>query len=304
LRGLVDAALVERHRRVVVQERAMRNVDVPYGLAGERLFGHLYPGTHPLRGGVIGSPAELARVTAEDVRSFVGEYLVPANATLTVVGRFDQVVARRLIGEALGWLPAGRRASTPRTPRLVDPYIEKQDEPLSRKPRVMMAWRLPDMPRQDAKALQLGAQLLTFLTDGAWGMQIAADLYEYTGESLFTVELTVPYDEPMSVVHNDADGFLRMLTHREMPLELMIAANLALDRAAMFDLDTVEGRAHALARLEHLVGPSQSVADDLGVHWELERGVLRDTARVYLRRPRIIMHARPTRPKPARVERE
>lgn len=305
LPGLVDAALVEKHRRVVLQERAIRNVDVPYGLVDEHLLGRLYARPHPLHGGVIGSPATLASITAEDVRTFVAARLVPANAILTLVGRFDPGVARRLVEEGLGRLPSGRRpgpASVPPWPLSMS-LVEEQRELLSREPRVTLAWRFPGIPHDDATALQLGAVLLTFLTDGAWGMRIDAHLQEYAGESTFTMDLVVPYDEPARVVQDDAEAFLRLLTHREIPFEHLVAANLLLDRSALFSLDALRTRAVILTRVEDRFGGRGRVADVLARHWDLDGGVVRDTARVFLKVPKLVLHARPVRPKPARAER-
>ena len=106
---LIDAALIERNRRIVIQERALRDVDAPYGLPRERLFQRLFAAPHPLHGSVIGEVAELEKVTDADVRAFVSSYLVPANAILTLVGRFDSGEARRLVEQHLGSLPAGTR---------------------------------------------------------------------------------------------------------------------------------------------------------------------------------------------------
>jgi predicted Zn-dependent peptidase len=304
LPGLLDAAFVEKERRIIAQERAVRVVDQPYGLVNEHLFGHLYPSPHPLHGGIVGDPAELGRCTLDDVRTFVADRLVPANGVVTVVGRFDPATARRLVEESLGGLPAGRRAVPPVFPRATLTFIDAKEEPLSRQPRVTLAWRIPDLPHDHAQALELGAQLLTYLTDGAWGMQIGAGLHEYAGESVFAMDVTIPYDEPMRAVHDDADAFLRLLTHREMPLEFFRAANLALDRMAIFGLDTLAGRAEVITRLELVAETRQSVADYLGAHWELDPVAIRDVARAYLKGARLVLHARPTRPRSARVERE
>jgi zinc protease len=301
----VDDDWVARNRKVVEQERALRDVDAPYGLVREHLFRRLYQAPHPLHGGVIGVPGELAAATAGDVRRFAGELLVPANGVLAVVGRFDPAVARRLAEDGLGRLPPGQRARPPATPAPPPELVDAREEPLARRPAVTLAWRLPQLWHGDAVALQLGAQLLTFLVDGAWGMDVSAHLAEYAGESLFTMELSVPYEETMRAVHDDADGLLRMLTHREMPADFLAAANLALDRAAMFELDTLEGRARTLTRIELIDGGRASVGDHLAWHWELEGGVLRDTARTWLtKNPRVVIHARPRRPFRARSERE
>jgi len=280
----IDAREVERNRKVVAQERAIRDVDAPYGLVGEQFFARLYAAPHPLHGGIIGTPEELASVTADDVRRFVAEYVVPANAVLVIAGRFDAAAARDLVLSTVGRLPAGRRAPRAVLPPPLREYIDAREEPLARRPRVTLAWRLPPGGREDAAALRLGAQLFTFFVDGAFGMELGAGFQEYDGEQLFEVELTVPYDEPMEVVHRDAEGFLRMLTHKEMPFDFLVAAHLALDRFALTELSTLEGRARALTRRELRIDSSADLATWLAWHWEL--------------------HARPKRPKKARVERQ
>ena len=304
LAARVDAREVERNRRVVVQERAIRDVDAPYGLVDEQLFRRLYAAPHPLHGGVIGSPEELASVTADDVRRFVSEYVVPANGVLVVAGRFDPAVAQGLVASTVGRLPAGRRAPHAALPPPAREYIDAREEPLARRPRVTLAWRLPPGGREDDAALRLGAQLFTFLVDGAFGMELGAGFEEYDGEGLFEVQLTIPYDEPMEVVHRDAQGFLRMLTHREMPLDFLFAAHLALDRFALAELSTLEGRARALTRRELRIESSTDLASYLAWHWQLEASAVRDTARRLLREPNLVLHARPKRPKRARAERE
>lgn len=300
----IDARDVDRERRVVVQERSLRRVDAPYGHADEQLLRRIYAGPHPLRGGVIGIPEELASVGPDDVHAFVERYLVPSNAVLVLCGRFDPPVARALVARTLGALPAGRAPPVPALPGPVDAAAGVAREPHARQPRVTVAWRVPGAGREDEAALRLGAQLLTYFVDGAWGMQIGASLVEYEGEALFAMQLTVPYDEPAHAVYGDAEGFLRMLTHREMPLDFLIAANLALDRLALFGLDALEGRARTLTDLELRSRGAVPLADDLGAHWELDGSVVRDTARRYLKGPRVVLHARPERPKPARAERE
>jgi hypothetical protein len=300
----VDGALVERHRRVVVEERAMRVVDAPYGLVSEQLSSRLFAAPHPLHAGVGGSVSELAGVTAEDVRAFVARHLVPANGVLVLVGRFDPDQARRLVEDGLGRLPPGQRVPVPALPPPSDGLVDQRAEPLGREPRVSLAWRLPGLARDSALALELGAELLTYMTDGAWGMRVAAGLLPYRAEAIFRLDVTAPYAESPRAMEDDAESFLRFLTHREMPVELLSAAHLALDRQALFELDSVPGRARVLTALEHLPPPRLSPGDHFGWHWRLDRGALRDTARSYLRPPVVVMHARPTRPRAAKLERE
>jgi zinc protease len=303
--GRVDAGEVERHRRVVQQERALRTVDAPYGLVEEALFRRLYAAPHPLRGMVIGVPGELATLTSEDVRGFAERFLVPSGGVLVLCGRFDPAAARALVASTLGRLPAGQRPGRVSLPAPGAAYVDARVESRARSPRVTLAWRVPGTGREDARALELGAVLLTLFVDGAWGMHVGAGVVEYEGEALFELRLTVPYDEPMEVVHRDADGFLRMLTHRELPIDFLVAANLALDRAALLGLDTLEGRAAALTDHALHAPADQTVGEYLGWHWMLDGSVVRDAARRYLlKAPGLVVHARPDRPRKARAERE
>lgn len=253
---------------------------------------------------MIGDPEELARCSAEDVRRFVGERLVPANAILTVAGRFDRAEVRARIEELFAGLPGGTRALPPTVPAPGDPVLDRKQEPLGRCPRVTIAWRFNDASPEEAEALALGAQFFTFFTDQAFDMRVGAELVEYDGESVFLMDLTVPYDEPVSAVHSDAEGFLRQLTLKEMPVEVVQAANLALDRTALMELDSVAARAELLTALEHRYEGRYRPADLLAWHWQIDRYVIRDTARQFLRRSSVEVHARPTRPRPPHLERQ
>jgi len=181
---------------------------------------------------------------------------------------------------------------------------DRREERLSRQPRVTLAWRLPNVPPDHGRALGLGAQLLTFLTDGAWGMRLQTSFAELGPEAIFRVDLVLPYDEPVDVALRDAEGFLRMLTLREMSTDFAIAAHLALDRGALFALDSLPGRAELLGRVEQVYGGTETVGRWCTGHWTLERDSVRDTARVYLRQPRVVVHARPINPRPAKAPRE
>ncbi len=174
------------------------------------------------------------------------------------------------------------------------------DEVVSREPAVVLAWRFP-LPPDQSNSLRLGAQLLSFMLDGAWGMRLAAGLEQNEAESLFLVELVVPWDDPAGALQNDVEGFVRFLTLKQMPLDLLQAANLALDRLALFDLETLDGRSRRLTRLERLhLG---TVSNDCDAHWQLDPSVVRTVAQGFLESPRVMLHARPTRPRPARAGR-
>lgn len=301
---LVDDAVVERNRRAVLEERALTHVDAPYGLFGDYVLARVFAPPHPLHRGVIGAPEELARIGAEDVRRFVASQLVPANAILTVAGRFDAAEVRRSIEALFGGLPPGSPAHASTLPPLSGAVVEKRQEPLGRCPRVTVAWRFRGASVEEAAALELGAEFFTFVTDNAFDMRVDAALAQYDGENAFFLDVTIPYDEPIYAVHADAEGLLRQLTARELPDDLVQAGNLALDREALELLDSVAGRARLLTDLEHQYGGKYPVADLLAWHWRIDRFIIRDTARQFLRGDAVEVHARPTQPRKPHLEHE
>jgi zinc protease len=98
-------AKLDGEREVVRNERRQSYEDVPYGSAELGTYGLLYPVGHPYHEPVIGSHADLAAATLDDVKGFFAEFYVPNNASLVVAGDFDPRAVRaeveRLFGSIL-----------------------------------------------------------------------------------------------------------------------------------------------------------------------------------------------------------
>jgi zinc protease len=95
----------------VVKEERRRGVDnSPYGTSFlQAMYYAPYDSTNcfAYAHSVIGSLDDLDAAQLEDVQAFFEAYYMPNNATLTVVGDFDQAEARSLIAEYFGPIPAG-----------------------------------------------------------------------------------------------------------------------------------------------------------------------------------------------------
>jgi zinc protease len=92
---------------VVKEERRMRIENQPFGRLSEIIFDKAFT-THPYKHQAIGSMADLERASIADVRAFHDTYYVPNNATLAIVGDFDQTQAESLVEKYLGPVPKGR----------------------------------------------------------------------------------------------------------------------------------------------------------------------------------------------------
>jgi zinc protease len=126
---------------VVRNERRQAVENQPYGIAEESVVQLLYPQGHPYFGNVIGSHQDIQNAKLADVQEFFKRYYAPNNASLAIVGDFDQAQARALVQKYFGTLKRGPavppiEASTPRITSERRKVVEDRIE----LPRVYMAW--------------------------------------------------------------------------------------------------------------------------------------------------------------------
>lgn len=302
----ITPEFVAKNLSVVAQERVEHLSDEPHGLLHEELFSRLYGAVHPLRGNVLGLPKELATVTAADAQAFIDRCIVPPNAVLTVVGSFDRAAVRAQLEPLFGGLKGGERLKPPSVPPPPhEQLLVTTPEELAHEPRVVLAWRIPNVVESQADALSIGSLLLSIYLDGQFGAEVSASFAQVASEGLFRLTVTLPHDKPEESVRAEAEAYLRYLTLVEMPIEVLDAAYLAMDRALLFRLDSIEGRAALLSELELRYGAAIDRAKHLEHHWQMERAVVRDTARDSLRRGlKLTIQDVPRQPRQPRPERE
>src|SRR5438128_7185828 len=76
---LLDPKEIESERQVVMEERRTRTEDDPDGFLGEEVASIAFK-AHPYGFPIIGWTADIARITAEEIRAFYGTYYVPTHA--------------------------------------------------------------------------------------------------------------------------------------------------------------------------------------------------------------------------------
>ena len=161
-------------RDVVSEELRQEQESDPFWPADARLWGLIFPATHPYHRHVRGSHADLALATLEDVSRFYREHYVPANTSLVVVGAFEAGAARRLIEKYFGTLDKAPRPRTPSAaPGLKGGLVarEQMTGAVPRK-RVSVAWLLP--PAGDGRAA--AAQLLVSILGSGAGSLLAREV--------------------------------------------------------------------------------------------------------------------------------
>ncbi|MEX2526937.1 MAG: pitrilysin family protein [Gemmatimonadota bacterium] len=101
---------LRREVEVVKEERRLRVDNSPYGttqLQASYYAAYDSASCFPYAHSVIGSMEDLNAAQLPDVQDFFDLYYAPANATLTVTGRFDSGQVRQLIQEYFGAIPMG-----------------------------------------------------------------------------------------------------------------------------------------------------------------------------------------------------
>ncbi len=150
---------------VVIEERRQIVDNSPYGTSNlQAAFYAVYDSVScfAYAHSVIGSVEDLRAAELEDVQRFFDTYYAPNNATLTVVGDFDEAVARELIQEYFGDIPRG---TEPAEVICEDPFshLPVQMEVFDSNAQLEAAWisyGAVQRRHPDAAALNVLAQIL------------------------------------------------------------------------------------------------------------------------------------------------
>src|SRR5262245_16686987 len=155
-------AKLDNQRDVVSNERRQSYENRPYGLVHETLLAALYPPSHPYSWPTIGSMADIAAASLEDVARFFRRWYGPNNATLAIGGDFEPARARELVERWFGALPPGppverpapQPAALPETRRVV---LEDRVQ----QPQLTLCWPTVHAGHPDEAALDLLGDVLS-----------------------------------------------------------------------------------------------------------------------------------------------
>ena len=127
LRPAFHAEDVQREAQVILEEIKMVE-DTPDDLVHEQ-FTHGFWPDHPLGRSILGSPASVAAITSESLRTFFGRSYVAGNLVVAAAGNVDHTALRDLVGEAFGGLPA-RTEPANDTPPAACPRLAVRSKPI------------------------------------------------------------------------------------------------------------------------------------------------------------------------------
>jgi zinc protease len=158
----IDDEAFRREREVVKEERRMRVENQPYGRLSEIIYDHAFT-THPYKHPTIGSMKDLESASIADVRDFHNTYYVPENATIAIVGDFDNAQAMQIVNQYFGRVPKATRAvprDIPKEPPQTKERraVVEESWPL---PAVVVAYHVTYDGHPDAYPLHITAKIMS-----------------------------------------------------------------------------------------------------------------------------------------------
>lgn len=153
---------LDNQRAVVQEERRQSYDNQPYGGMSETISDLAYS-SFAYKHSTIGSMADLNAATLDDVREFFKTYYAPNNATIAVVGDFEEAAAKRKIEKYFGGIsrqPAPPKVDMTETPIRGEKRKELADQ-LARLVRYEAAYKTVSGDHPDSYALTILSSILS-----------------------------------------------------------------------------------------------------------------------------------------------
>ena len=205
----INAETLQNQVDVVKEEVRVNVLNRPYGGFSWLWLSQYAFATYPNNHNFYGEFADLEAATVADARAFYNTWYGPGNATLVLVGDFEEQQAIAMVERHFSSVPA---RPDPPMPELAEPIPTRRSEferadPLAPNPRVAIGYRTAPFGTADHLPLALAARVLAdgrssrlqrrlirereivLQVDGGPHFPIG-DSFEFRGPALFTIEAT------------------------------------------------------------------------------------------------------------------
>lgn len=267
----IDDAAVAHERHVVINEYRQRVTDGGFGDLALAMAREMYPAEH-LRRVPYALPDGIASVTTADVRAFVARSYVPANARLSVVGRFDPAAVRGWVERYFGPVP---RAPAPTRTRLLGPGQVSGERVLrfrvpSPNTVVVVAWPTPALRAPGDTELDIVAELLASHANGALtaalvreglALAVSSQQRSHADGSEFVIEAVVHPSRTADQVLEAIDRTLAQLRREPPSAARVTAASRRFLRDTVSDVRSTLSRSFRFATAREPGDPGAFRAD-------------------------------------------
>jgi zinc protease len=271
----VDEKNFKSERDVVKEEFRARILAPPYG----RLFYSIEKRsftTHPYRRPGIGSIEELDAATIEDVRSFFQTFYRPDNATLVVVGDFEERQLDAWVDKYFGRVPKPNKPLPRVTVKEPARTAEKRfteyapNVPL---PAVAISYLAPPVTSDDAYALRVAESIMgtgessRLYQSLVYRQQVAAEAFASADlredQGLFVLGAILSKDKKPEEAERALLAELKRMQDEQVTAAELDKARSQLLTSLVRERETNNGKADALGRAVVLLGDARRVNTDV-----------------------------------------
>ena len=290
---VLESEPLEAERDVVINERLMRVEDDIDGFLDEELFRLAFT-VHPYHWPTIGWMKDIRSITLEDARDFYRTHYAPNNATLVVVGDFEEDRLFDLVARYYGAIPA---SDVPKYQDVHEPEQEAErvaryEKPITA-PRLLWGYRAPGLAEADWSVL---AFLGDVLAGGASSRlvreltvtnQLATDVdcgpYPFRDASLFRVGVNLmEHIDPGHVSERVEKAIAKLQDPASYSQQELDKVKTSVESEFWLELETCDGRAETLGHYETTLGDFARAFDYVDTIRSIDNTALAAAASTYL----------------------
>lgn len=263
--GLVlEHDVVEAEREVVMNERLQCVDDDVDGFANQELFRNAFR-EHPYQWPTIGWMDDIKSLSIPEIRQFYERYYSPDNATLVVVGDFQEEALLRLIEKHYGEIPAsGLRpgACQVEPPQLEERRFDFKKEVSS--PRLLNGYRAPGQGDEDWAAVFFTCQLLAagassplyreLVVETELASSLSCEVMPFADPSLIEISATATREHDLDAVQDAIDKALATLASAPVAATEINKVRNLVETEFWGGLISMDGKAEALGHYQTVHG--------------------------------------------------
>jgi zinc protease len=296
-------------KEVVRNELRLGNESSVGGRSFDLLGSALFPESHPMHRGTIGTHASLDSITLDDARAWVKKYYRPENCTIVIAGDVDPQTVGKLLGtwpEDLLFGPGGQKGpKVARPPLIADRPSPPVPEPVNTKlmrekgpvdsPILMLAWSAPAGLRRNDALLNFVANRLNLAFQEGINVKeddelegVGAFAEALIHGSMFVVQATLrPGTDPERVRTRILDAVNKAWT-TEIGYAQTEFSRWYLSTGMLLSTNDLTGNAVALGQHVAATGSPRLYKDQFDELAKIKPGQITDLAYKYLKRERAV----------------
>jgi zinc protease len=261
---VLETTPVESERDVVTNERRERVEDDVDGWLDEQLMAHAFT-EHPYRWPTIGWMEDIRALALPDIRAFYRTWYAPNNATLVVVGDFDDEQLRELIAKHYGHIEP---AQLPKAAPVVEPEQVRERVVRAPKPiatdRLLVGYKAPGQDDPDWAALEIVSTLLAgcpsarlyrrLVIESEAASSVGAQLTPFRDPSLLRLAVTTARGHAADEIIATIDREIAALVENPPTAAEVEKAKALAETDFWSALVDVDGKAEALGHYETALG--------------------------------------------------